>query len=104
MSFIDSLDIEELKDFSVFSVSPGKGFKMENALTEYKTRLDSLSTCFSDKDTSTAHGVIDAVSFQTGEMLTIINEINLQVDKLIEAFETDIIQEEDRIAASLSEE
>lgn len=104
MSKITSLDTTEINDFPAFSSVNGKGFKVDSALTDYLAHVYSLTGSFSEQDSSTAHGVLDEIQIQVSGLQSLIHEANSQIDRVIETIKTDIIEEEDSIAASIEEE
>lgn len=101
MSSITDLDENEIRDFTLLNTEGGIGPKVHDALAMYTSRLGKLSgDGFNDKDTSTAHEVIDELQSQMLTISGLMDDVDSMIDHLFLLIRTSILDKEDELADS----
>ncbi len=104
MSYITEIDVERINSFNKMSTDNGKGVQIRDALTAYQNRMYSISANgFEWDDNSTAQGVINSLAAQSGEMLALLQNVDVLFDDAIRMLEEDVIGKEDQLAAGITE-
>jgi len=105
MSDITSLDVTEVRSLPTFAGTSGEGSKTTERLSAYSRDLTNIKNQgFGPNDTSTAQSVMGAVLEQIPYFEEIINEVNCTLDEAIGMLNTDIIDKEDSLAATIVED
>lgn len=101
---ITGLDKGVINNYPKMSEASGKGVKIHNAMNTYTGRLNSvISNGFYSEDTSTAHGVISALNSQMAVAISLLDNIDVIFDEAIQTISEDILDKEDKLAASITE-
>ena len=103
MSDITKLNPVELRSYSKISEDGGVGSQARNALDAYTVRLGNISGVgFNSNDTSTAHGVIDALNTEITTLSDSREMVDTMIDTLIEMITTDILDKEDQLSQTIT--
>ena len=100
MSGITGLDLNEIANYS--KVSEGKGILAHDALETYCDRLVGITTYgFNLDDASTAGEVVKELQIQVRSILDAIDDVDDMIDDLINTIQTDIIDKENDLSATI---
>ncbi|MBO7453183.1 MAG: hypothetical protein J6U54_22860 [Clostridiales bacterium] len=102
MSAITELAEGEIRGYETF-YSTNVGSKASDALTSYTDGLKTLrSMSFGSDDTSTAHGVINALITEVSAVAETMEEVNLMIDSLFTLIDNEILTKEDQLSKTIT--
>lgn len=105
MNEINQLNENEIRQYSKLHSEGGIGEQVSNALRDYNARLiDIKCNDFYADDNSSTKATINELLTQMKAVEEAMNEVDLMIDNLLFVIQTGILDEEDRIAHSVSEE
>ena len=105
MKDILNLDINQIQNLPNFSGDSGEGNKVNEALESYCNGLINVSNNgFYSDDTSTAHGVIDALEYQVASLSETMIFIHTIIDEVIGMINSDVIEKENSISETVLED
>ena len=103
MSEIDQLDENEIKQYRKLHSQGGLGEQVSNALKTYNMRMiDIKCNDFQANVNSSTKAAINELSAQMKNVAEEMEEVDIMIDCLLKAIEDSILDEEDRIANSIS--
>ena len=102
MSNIDQLDEKEIRQYP--KLHGGIGDQVNNALKTYNMRMiDIKCNDFQANVNSSTKAAINALSNQMKNIAEVMEEVDIMIDCLLYAIQDGVLDEEDRIAKSVSE-
>ena len=105
MEPIERLDENEIRRFKMLSSAGGMGSKAKEAMRDYDSRMISLHcNDFGTDDTSAAKATITELNKQMRAIGDVMSDVDFMLDNLIHIMQTAILDKEDSLARSITED